>query len=233
MKKLLIACMFTFSLSICHTDSAELEEIYRSLDLELTEEIAPLHAEDNTIDGIDLNATKRPHKQREKAITFIVYIAADNDLRAFAANNIKQMASIGSSESLNIVVHLDITLHGNQKTTKRYFIEKNKLVHVNGDDPQSQKMDSGDPNTLISCCRWAAHSYPAKNYALVLWNHGTGIIDPQNSKIINPAELFTFNPVTNKFDLDRTTGFLDLLYYTDQDQRGICWDSTNRKLFNQ
>jgi len=48
--------------------------------------------------------------------------------------------------------------------------------------------------------------YPAQDYALILWNHGTGIIDPRPYKIINPAELFTFNAESSKFELDRTIG---------------------------
>ena len=157
--------------------------------------------------------------------TFIVYMAADNDLRAFAANNIKQMASIGSNQHINIVIHLDIRLNGNKKITRRYYIEKNKLTHMN-QEPETQRMDSGDPATLISCCEWAINQFPAQNYALILWNHGTGIIDPRTAKIINPAELFSFNPNTNRLELDRSVGFLDFLYCADLDQRGICWDNT-------
>ncbi len=157
--------------------------------------------------------------------TFIVYMAADNDLRAFAANNIKQMASIGSNQFLNIAVHLDIKLNGNQKITRRYYVEKNKITHLNT-EPNTQRMDSGDPKTLVSACEWAIKSFPAKNYALILWNHGTGIIDPKHYKVINPAELFSFNPKSNLLELDRSIEFLDFLQFIDLDQRGICWDNT-------
>jgi hypothetical protein len=160
-----------------------------------------------------------------KPWTFMVYIAADNDLRAFAANNIKQMASVGSNKNINIVIHLDIRLNGNKKMTRRYYVEKNKITPI---DPhaQNQEMDSGDPQTLISFCESAIRSYPAQNYALILWNHGTGIIDPRHYKIINPTDLFMFNPQTNKLELDRSVGYLDLLSYKDLDMRGVCMDGT-------
>jgi hypothetical protein len=93
-------------------------------------------------------------------------------------------------------------------------------------------MDSGNPQTLISCCKWAIENYPADNIALILWNHGTGIIDPIHGRVINPAGLFSFNPDINKFELDRTIGFLEFI----DSYRGICWDSstgsylTNQKL---
>ncbi len=180
----------------------------------------------------NLLETRTPLKKK-KDWTFIVYMAADNDLSPFAVRNIKQLVSIGSNKYLNIAIHLDIRI-ANQKTTRRYYVEKNKLVHVNANDPTTQKMDSGNPNTLISCCKWAIENYPASNYSLILWNHGLGPIDPSRGKIINPSQLFTFNPFINKFELDRSIGFLDLLSRFDEEQRGICWDdSTGNYLTNQ
>lgn len=174
---------------------------------------------------------------KKKPWTFIVYIAADNNLRTFAAYNLKQMAAIGSNDQINIVAHLDICLNTKQKTTRRYFIEKNKIVHVNPEDPNTQRMDSGNPQTLISCCKWAIENYPAQDYALILWNHGTGILDPAHyGKAINTSELFTFNPNINKLELDRSVPFLELFDKDNQDYRGICWDDssgnflTNQKL---
>jgi hypothetical protein len=166
------------------------------------------------------------YKRNRKQWTFIVYMAADNDLRSFAMYNIKQMVSIGSNEHINIVIHLDIRLNNNIKVTRRYYIEKGKIIHVNANDPNSQQMDSGNAQTLVSCCRWAIENYPAENYSLILWNHGTGILDPARGKIINPAELFTFNPLLKKFELDRSIGFFDFIDMLDNEQRGICWDNT-------
>ncbi|MGB8366810.1 MAG: clostripain-related cysteine peptidase, partial [Candidatus Babeliales bacterium] len=172
------------------------------------------------------------NRSEQKNWTIIIYIAADNDLRSFAARNIKQMASIGSNEFVNILVHLDIRITGNKKITRRYYVEKDKILHMNAHDASSQCMDSGNPKTLISCCEWAINNYPAYEYALFFWNHGTGIIDPGYGRLINPAELFTFNPETNKLELDRSLGFLDLIDNLDQnqflriDQKGICWDDT-------
>lgn len=163
--------------------------------------------------------------KKNKKWTFIVYMAADNDLKGFAARNIKQMSAIGSNEFVTIAVHLDIRTKENKKITRRYLIEKNKVTQVNENDPATQAMDSGDVNTLISCCSWAIKQYPADHYALIFWNHGTGFLDPGTGRIINPLELFTFNPSTNKLELDRTLGFLDFISAPDN-LRGVCWDDT-------
>ncbi len=170
----------------------------------------------------------------QKNWTFIIYMSADNDLRGFAARNIKQMAAIGSNEFVHIAVHLDIKISGNRKITRRYYIDKNTILHVNANDIATQKMDSGDPQTLISCCSWAINHYPAKQYALVLWNHGTGCLNPTHGKIISPTELFAFNPSSNKLELDRTMGFFDIIDAASHYDRGICWDdSTGNYLNNQ
>jgi hypothetical protein len=180
--------------------------------------------------------TKKKTKVGQQKRTIMIYMAADNDLRPFAARNIQQMANIGSNENITIVVHLDIRISGNKKITRRYLIEKDQVFHVDPYNPLTQQMDSGNPSTLISFCEWAIKSYPANEYDLILWNHGTGILEPPHGKIINPMDLFVFNPSTHRLDLDRSIGFMDAINNLDPQQRGVCWDDTtgnylsNRKM---
>ena len=173
----------------------------------------------------------------KKPWTFIVYMAADNDLRNFAMRNIKQMCQIGSNERVNIVVQLDIKLKAGKKTTQRFFITHEGPKQVNENDLSSQSMDSGKAETLISCCKWAIEDYPAHNYALMFWNHGSGIIDPNFNRVVCASELFRYNPTSNQLDLDRSIGFLDFmntLNIQTSEQRGICWDdSSGNYLTNQ
>ncbi len=170
--------------------------------------------------------------KEKKPWTFIVYAAADNNLRDYASRNIKQMSTIGSNQNVNICVHLDIRMPGSKKMTRRYYVEKNNPVQI--DMPQEKTpMNSGDPQTLISACRWAITNYPAERYMLVLWNHGTGIIDPYGRRQIDTKMLYNFNAEANVFELDRTIGFLDLIEALN-DPKGICWDdSTGDYLTNQ
>lgn len=170
----------------------------------------------------------------EKEWTVIIEVAADNDLRGFAAQNIKQMAAIGSNDLVNIIVELHIRFSANNKVTRRYLIEQGKILHMNADDPTTQKMDSGDPQTFISFCSWALKHYPSKHVAVIFWDHGTGIIDPTGGRILHATELFSFNPRTNKLELNRSIGYLDFISLYAQEQRGICWDdSTGNYLTNQ
>lgn len=175
-------------------------------------------------------------KTNPKEWTFIVYVAADNDLRGFAGNNIRQMASVGSNHNINILVHLDIRITPQNKTTRRYYIDKGKIIYVNANDPLTARMDSGDPETLISACKWGIENFPAKKYALVLWNHGTGALNPETKQVIHPHELFFYNPATNKMELDRSIGFFDFINAKSAqyiiDDRGICWDDSTGNYLN-
>lgn len=221
-KRLIVAALLAV-ISSQLNGFADLMREYQSFEQLITNDNPHIYL--NAIDQCDTNLEGVPTRSPQKKWTFIVYMASDNDLRAFAANNIRQMAAVGSNENINIVAHLDIRLNGNSKVTRRYYIEKNKLNQMNH-EPETQSMDSGSPQTLISCCEWAIENFPADQYALIFWNHGTGIIDPQSNRIINPAELFSFNSRTNTLELDRSVGFLEFLHFADQDQRGICWDNT-------
>jgi hypothetical protein len=172
-------------------------------------------------------------KKAKKDWTIIFFIAADNDLQSFAVRNIRQMATIGSNDYVNIIVHLDIRI-SNKKVTKRFYIEKNNIVEVTGSNQPSTPMDSGDPHTLVSCVDWGVTNFPANHFMLVFWDHGTGYIDPTYSRIIKPTDLFTFNPETYKLELDRSIEFFDFIHASDNEQLGLCWDdSTGHYLTNQ
>lgn len=181
------------------------------------------------------NKKKAKTKNRNKR-TIMIFMAADNDLRPFAARNIQQMANIGSNQNITIAVHLDIRITGNKKITRRYLVEKDQVLHIDPYNPLTQQMDSGNPATLISFCEWAIKNYPSDEYDLILWNHGTGILEPPHGKIINPMDLFVFNPATHRLDLDRSVGFMEAISSLEPKQRGVCWDDTtgnylsNRKL---
>ncbi len=168
-----------------------------------------------------------PKNLTKKKITLTIYMSAVNDLDRFAIRNIKQIAEWGSTLDINIVVQLDIRKSGNEKITRRYYIQKGKILHLNADDPDSQKMDSGDPETLISFCDWTIKNFPAEQYALVLWNHGSGILDPERCRTLRPEEFITFNPATQRLELERSIGYIERML-----QRGICWDDVTGNYLN-
>lgn len=161
----------------------------------------------------------------EKEWTFIVYMAADNDLRRFAHENLAQMVEVGSSDLCNIVVDLHTRLRNSTKVSRQYFVEKNQLVRINQKTTEQPK-DSGDYRTLIDNYTSLAQQFPARNYGLILWNHGSGVEEPGKGQgpVINTSQLFVLNPVTNKLEIDRSIPFFDLLSIRDLSHRALCWD---------
>lgn len=168
----------------------------------------------------------------QKKATFMVYVAADNDLHIFAWKNIRQLAEI-APQNINIVVFL--TEPGRNKKTQIYLVEKNRSILLNKEN--QTKLDSGDAKTLSDFCSFSIEKFPADNYILILWNHGTGILDPVKnpfrSKSITPSELFTLNPETLKIEIDRTTTFLEFIEEDEEQMhRGVCFDDTHNSYLN-
>lgn len=149
-----------------------------------------------------INASIRPLRK----YTLVVFMAADNNLHPYAWYNIKQMELMGSNENINILVQINTP--GNSTVTERYLIEKGKkkLITSPGQAP-TQKLNSGDPQTLIDCVTWAMKYYPAENLILNLWSHGLGICDPGRSE--NFSNESKIDDQLNPFE-----------------QRGICFDET-------
>jgi len=201
-----------------HSDSGTIDHINNLFEINL--------GIDKDIENVPILKHASKVTQPKKDWTLMIYISADNDLRNFAIRNLKQMTKVGSNGYINIIVHLDIKLSGNRKVTKRYYIQKDKILHLNANDPATQRMDSGNPETLFSFCNWGVSEFPAENYGLILWNHGTGPLDPRRGRIIKLSDLFTFNPQINKVEIDRSIGFFDLLDAYQTENRGICWDDT-------
>ena len=100
--------------------------------------------------------------------TFMVYMAGDNNLSQAGETDLGEMAAVGSTADVNLVVEFDRI--GTQAHTKRYYVEKGNAREVMDLD----ETDCGDPNVLLDFISWTKETYPADRYALVLWNHGGG-----------------------------------------------------------
>jgi hypothetical protein len=136
--------------------------------------------------------------------TLIVFVQASNSLKNFAQANFTAMGVIGSSPDLNILVQCYFPQTAG---IYRYKIEKGKMVL---DSHIQEETDGTMAKDLVGAFNWGVSKYPAKKYALILWNHGLGILDPVWGKI-NPwqspqkfyieQEMLAINPRTQIKDL--------------------------------
>jgi hypothetical protein len=111
--------------------------------------------------------------------TFMVYLDGDNNLEPAAIDDFLEMSKIGSSSNINIVVQFDridrySNRYGNWKDTKRFYIEQEMKPYSSNAVSHLGEANMGDPTTLTDFMTWATTTYPAKHYALVIWNHGDG-----------------------------------------------------------
>ena len=107
-----------------------------------------------------------------KEWTIMIYLNGDNNLDSFGYKDINEMERIGSSDQVNIIVLQD----RENSTARKLFITKDnddneitsKVIEESGN------IDMGDAKTLVNFVVWCAKKYPAKNYMLDIWNHGSG-----------------------------------------------------------
>ena len=114
----------------------------------------------------------------------MVYIDGDNNLESYAIDDFLEMASVGSTADVSIVVQMDriagySTEYEDWTGCARFAIEQGDTpVLANAeywpDESKEKEVDMGDPQTLEDFVDWAMQTYPASHYALVLWNHGGG-----------------------------------------------------------
>lgn len=133
--------------------------------------------------------------QDRAAWTVMVYMEADNNLENDALVDIIEMEMVGSSPDVNIVVQIDravdfATGDGDWTDARRYLLTKNNgdiglvdIINQKFASPETitltsepvdnlGEINNGDPGTLVDFIVWAAETYPADKYGLILWNHG-------------------------------------------------------------
>lgn len=110
--------------------------------------------------------------------TVMVYLDADNNLENFGIDDFVEMAAVGSTNNVNVVVQFD-RMPGDDSRFGDWTDTRRGLVR-SGDTPTQfwgnslGEINMGDRTTLSSFVNWSMSNYQANNYALIVWNHGGG-----------------------------------------------------------
>ncbi len=124
--------------------------------------------------------------------TLYVHMQADNDLSAYASMDlVGEMAKATLSERVNVLVECDMPKH---EGTYRIKIENNEARIL---DVLSYEMGQNQEHELVDGMKWVSSNYSAKHYAISLWGHGSGIIDPIRSLTRGILYDFTNNTYLN------------------------------------
>lgn len=132
----------------------------------------------------------------EKEWTMMVYLAGDNDLEYFSIIDILEMEQ-SINDDVEVIVLYDRSkehskLVGDWNETRLYRIKKgnfdttllNSQNVKESDFPNNfasstigkpSEIDMADPENLEEFIKYTVQNYPAKHYALVMWDHGGGI----------------------------------------------------------
>lgn len=135
--------------------------------------------------------------------TILIYLDADNDLEASGLDDFKEMATVGSTDQVNIVVQMDRisstedwddSTNGDWDSAKRYRITKGMRPDKKSALADLGEVNMGDPDTLVDFVAWGVKSYPAKRYGVIFWDHGAswpGVAsdDSADGDIISLPEL--------------------------------------------
>lgn len=155
----------------------------------------------------------------KKKWTFLVHLAADNNLYGFGLKDMSEMAYGLNSPDVNVVVLFDGAKTGDSAVYEVKHSDKKPAMNApitspkvaNPVVPASNEIDSGDPKVFAKFMDWATKTYPADHTAVIIWNHGSGIFrngttfKPKNSKKPIPGEI-----TSNGFSWDDHGGNMNL-----------------------
>ena len=125
--------------------------------------------------------------------TILVFLNAKNNLEPFAFPNFQQMAAIGSTPEVKLLVEMGRPKKhyshqfGSWSKTLRFVIEKGTVPTEAQAIADLGATNMGDAQTLVDFVRWGRKTYPAKQTMLVIWNHGQGWRAPVEEGV-TPAE---------------------------------------------
>ncbi len=168
------------------------------------------------ISGSICAATEERGQKAQANWTFIVHMEADNNLNDFAIKNLYDMAKIEPGNN-NILVQW---IQPREKGTWRYRVKKQR-VELDAHLPPDAHQDC--VKLLVDGVRWAKEKYPADHYAVVLWNHGVGILDPIWG---NQSGQETY------YDGLSTTFKMKDIYKNALSHRGILFNETSKTYMN-
>ncbi len=157
---------------------------------EAAAQAAALEAENNQATDKEEELPPMQEIPENKKLTLLVYMAADNDLEAYAISDLKEMEH-ASYNDINVLVLLD-RAQGGDATNGDWT--DTRLFEITHDDSQGNfiiskrlrcpnlslsatketELDMANPSVLHNFIAFAKSDYEAEKYALVIWGHGTG-----------------------------------------------------------
>ncbi len=112
--------------------------------------------------------------------TVLFWAMGDNDLEGSMLGQVNQLMTVGSNENLKLVMQIDYAkgtsgrpsnFSGQDLTAGQRLLIQDGKVEVLEELPE---FDSSSPAELAKFLEWGIKTFPARHYALVLDDHGSG-----------------------------------------------------------
>ncbi|MBI5653990.1 MAG: hypothetical protein HZC40_26605 [Chloroflexi bacterium] len=135
-----------------------------------------------------------------KAWTFMLYLAGDNDLHAYLERAIAQLEAQQPNPDVNVVVLFD---NDRKNDSWRFLVQPGGNYTLGVNKWYLGEVNTGDPQSLIDFINWTRANYPAQHYYLALADHGRGTSgvawDDSSSKdyLTTPELRAALNAATN------------------------------------
>lgn len=148
-----------------------------------------------------------PRSASAKKWTVMVFLNAKNNLELAGLYNVNKMEDVGSDANINIVAELgrmkgqagDTAIDGDWTGSRRIYVQKDSDENIINSPvvDKTDKVDMGDYKRVVDFVAWAKKNYPARRYMLILWDHGSGWLDPQQKT--NARKGISFDDETNNY----------------------------------
>lgn len=120
---------------------------------------------------LSMSAMSFAAEEAVKEWTFMVFLNADNNLDRFGVQDLNEMEQTGSTDKVNVIALMDRE-HG---PANIYYVTKDNSSEIKSTVVKAMgEMDMGDYKEMVKFVKFCKDNYPAKKYALVIWNHGSG-----------------------------------------------------------
>jgi hypothetical protein len=111
--------------------------------------------------------------------TILIFLNGDNNLEPDALINFRQLAKVGSSSDVKVVVQFDrIAKYAHTQPdwpqTLRFLVSQGTKPLPSDAIEDIGEANMGDPKVLSDFVKWGCTKYPAKHYMLIIWDHGQG-----------------------------------------------------------
>lgn len=131
-----------------------------------------------------------PEEEEPAELTLMVYMAADNDLESYALQNLKAMEH-AEYEKINVIALIDRAEGYDQTNDDWTDTRLLEIMHDSTDgswlvsrrlkcpalgisERRVTELDMANPAVLKGFIEFCKSEYEAKQYALIIWGHGTG-----------------------------------------------------------